>query len=52
MSDKQVAFVSMLHGAAQGIVSSAMADSSCSKEERTKVKGMLNKSKGLGLERY
>jgi len=57
MSETQVAFISFLHGAAQGKVSSAMsmsrsASKSCSEEQRTRVEGMLKQSKELGLEGF
>jgi hypothetical protein len=44
MNDKQVAFVSFLHGAAQGQVSSAMGNTPCSDEERITVNKMLNRN--------
>lgn len=51
LNDKQVAFVSFLHGAAQGRVFSAMSKSSpCLEQERSKVQQMLNQSKARGLD--
>lgn len=50
-NDKQVAFVSFLHGASQGRITSAMAKtSSCNDRDRLKVEQMLNQSKAKGLE--
>ena len=50
LNDKQVAFISFLHGAAQGRVFSAMSKTSpCSEQERIKVEQMLNQAKERGL---
>jgi len=50
LSDTQVAFISFLHGAAQGRISSAMEKTSpCNEGERSKVRQMLEKSKARGL---
>ena len=51
LNDKQVAFVSFLHGAAQERVFSAMSNTSpCSEAARIKVEQMLDKSKARGLD--
>lgn len=51
MCDTQVAFVSFLHGAAQGRVASAMSKSPpCNERARGKVQQMLEKSKVRGLD--
>lgn len=50
-SDKQVAFVSFLHGAAQGRIVSAMSKSgACSAQDRAKVEQFLNRSKAQSLD--
>jgi hypothetical protein len=49
MSDKQVAFVSFLHGAMQGKMF-ASRDSRCSESDRRQVLIRLTESKKLGLE--
>jgi hypothetical protein len=50
-TDKQVAFVSFLHGAAQGRVADAMAKSGmCGEQGRLKVQDLLNRSLLRGLE--
>ncbi|QRM20260.1 hypothetical protein GBK02_13080 [Dechloromonas sp. TW-R-39-2] len=50
-SDKQVAFVSFLHGAAQGHIASAMSKSgACSSQDRTKIEQLFNQSKARGLD--
>lgn len=48
-NDKQVAFVSVLHGAAQNIIVSAMKKNVCGEKERAKTQVMLNESKARGL---
>jgi hypothetical protein len=50
LTDKQVAFVSFLHGAAQGRVASAMASSACTGEDRARVEQLMSRSKARGLE--
>ena len=50
LNDTQVAFVSFLHGAAQGSIASAMAKSSCTDDQRGKVQQMLEHSKRRGVE--
>lgn len=50
-SDKQVAFVSFLHGAAQGRIAAAMARSgSCKEQEKAKVEQLVNQSRARGLD--
>ena len=50
-TDKQVAFVSVLHGAAQGVVASAMAKrGACEAEDRSRIDEMLKQSTGKGLD--
>ena len=49
-SDKQIAFVSFLHGAAQGRIASAMSKKGmCSAEEWQKIEQFLDQSKVRGL---
>ena len=43
-SDKQVAFVSVLHGAAQGVVATAMAKGGECNEDRTRIEQLLKQS--------
>ncbi|MBI2305903.1 MAG: hypothetical protein HYU78_01240 [Rhodocyclales bacterium] len=51
LNEKQVAFVSFLHGAAQGNVSAAMAKSApCKNEERLRVERLINQSQLRGLD--
>ena len=50
-SDKQVAFVSVLHGAAQGVVVTALAKGAeCNGEDRSKIEQLLKQSREKGLE--
>lgn len=49
MNDTQVAFVSFLHGAAQGIIVDAMKGSTCGKEEKSRIMRRLNESRERGL---
>jgi hypothetical protein len=50
LSDKQVAFVSVLHGAAQGRIASAMATTgTCSDQYRRKVEPTLKESTAKGI---
>ena len=50
-NDKQVAFASFLHGAAQGRIASAMAKAGpCKDEDRMKIERLLNQSRDKGLE--
>ncbi|WP_432719609.1 hypothetical protein R0381_000253 [Jeongeupia wiesaeckerbachi] len=49
--DKQVAFVSFLHGAAQARIASAMSNSgACSAQDREKIEKWLDQSKRRGLD--
>lgn len=50
LNDKQIAFISFLHGAAQENIFSMMSTSTpCSEKERINVEKMLNQSKALGI---
>jgi hypothetical protein len=51
LNDKQVAFVAVLHGAAQGTIGSAMDKSGpCDDRQRKQVERMLDQSRRRGLE--
>lgn len=51
LNDKQVAFVSVLHGTAQGRIASAMAKSApCGGEERLRVARLIERSQRRGLD--
>jgi len=49
LSDTQVAFISFLHGTAQGIIVEAMKDSACGNEEKSRAMRWLNESRERGL---
>jgi len=50
-SDKQVAFVSVLHGAAQGVIATAMAKGGeCDVQDRSRMEQLLKQSTGKGLD--
>ena len=49
MVDKQVAFVSVLHGAAQSAYLKSLTDRTCNEEERDRVTRLRDESAGQGL---
>jgi hypothetical protein len=45
MTDKQVAFISVLHGVAQQTIVSSMGSRACADQDKDRVRGLLNQSK-------